>query len=368
MSPQYHVIYDDDLTTFKATSEIGEIKLWKGLSKNIDRTPLQIKFSDKDTFNKSDQPAHSLAGLETLCIDVTGNSATIPESNSTSAVLPSKSQASNLQRKHKQTPVSPKQNSVPQSQGKADSTRLATGTEHPQTGRTSRVSEGEFNSSEGALQKQKEARTKRLLARNRGKANPLPKQKQNKHIPVLKRPKRKEPTPDPSPSRREATPARRKRARRISKRLLRQKRLTALAQMAEHLHQDPIECLKVTVSDYFATFASLNLLDNNQINQTHPLAYAAGKTSANPNILSHSKAMKAPDKDLFIQAMVQELLNMNKKKIIKVIPKHSIPRRAKILRSVWSHRRKTKPTGEIYQHRSRICADGSVQVQGINFQ
>ena len=92
--------------------------------------------------------------------------------------------------------------------------------------------------------------------------------------------------------------------------------------------------MNILTSDYFANYASLHSLDGNQLNDTHPLAYAAGKTESNPNILSHSRAMKAPDQDLFIQAMVQELTKMNKKEIIKIIPKHKILRYTKILRSV----------------------------------
>lgn len=125
-----------------------------------------------------------------------------------------------------------------------------------------------------------------------------------------------------------------KRARRLSKRLLRQKRLKAIAHLATEYHTNPDQSLNILTSDYFANYASLYSLDDNQFNYIHLLAYAAGKTESNPNIHSHSTAMKAPDKELFIQAMVRELSKMNKKEIIKIIPKHKIPRYTKILRSV----------------------------------
>ena len=39
------------------------------------------------------------------------------------------------------------------------------------------------------------------------------------------------------------------------------------------------------------------MIDGNQHNDTHPLAYAAGGLGPNPNILNHDAAMKAVDNE-----------------------------------------------------------------------
>eukprot|EP00957_Ditylum_brightwellii_P079360 6033720-Ditylum_brightwellii.AAC.1 len=79
------------------------------------------------------------------------------------------------------------------------------------------------------------------------------------------------------------------------------------------------------------------------MNEFHPLALVAG-TKANPNVLSHREAMKAEDCEFFIQATEEEIERMVENNIFEVLPHSRVPTYQKALRSVWSHRRKTKPT------------------------
>eukprot|EP00957_Ditylum_brightwellii_P107160 8175538-Ditylum_brightwellii.AAC.1 len=58
----------------------------------------------------------------------------------------------------------------------------------------------------------------------------------------------------------------------------------------------------------------LTALPNGEINEFYLLALVAG-TSANPNTLSHRDAMKAKDRDQFLQAMEEEIENMIEKKM-----------------------------------------------------
>eukprot|EP00957_Ditylum_brightwellii_P016610 1248623-Ditylum_brightwellii.AAC.1 len=60
----------------------------------------------------------------------------------------------------------------------------------------------------------------------------------------------------------------------------------------------------------------LTALSNGETNEFHPLALVAG-TNANPNILSHKDAMKADDKDKFLQVMEEEVENMIEKDIFE---------------------------------------------------
>jgi len=96
------------------------------------------------------------------------------------------------------------------------------------------------------------------------------------------------------------------------------------------------------------------------------LAYVA--KNGNPNILTHRDAMKADDNDQFLVSMKEEIDNLLKNQIYEVVPIDTVPRNKTILDAVWSHRRKQKPDGTVYRHRSRICANGKQQVKGHDFQ
>lgn len=109
---------------------------------------------------------------------------------------------------------------------------------------------------------------------------------------------------------------------------------------------------------------SLSSLDDNQINHYEPHALVA---SANPNILGHRDAMKADDFEKFLDSMDDEMERLFKEEIIEVVPRSQVPEGQKVLRAVWSHRRKTTPDGVVYRHRSRICADGSQQTYGMDY-
>eukprot|EP00957_Ditylum_brightwellii_P149598 11391487-Ditylum_brightwellii.AAC.1 len=79
------------------------------------------------------------------------------------------------------------------------------------------------------------------------------------------------------------------------------------------------------------------------MNESHPLALVAGR-KANPNVLSHREAMKAQDHELFIQAMEEEIKRMVEKENVEVVPCSHAPTYQTVLRAIWSHRRKAKPT------------------------
>eukprot|EP00957_Ditylum_brightwellii_P189220 14402755-Ditylum_brightwellii.AAC.1 len=77
--------------------------------------------------------------------------------------------------------------------------------------------------------------------------------------------------------------------------------------------------------------------------------------------------MKSDDKDQFHKAMEEEIERMIEKETFEVVPRSRVPSYQKVLKAVWSHRRKTKSTSEVYHHRSRICANGSQQTYSIDY-
>merc|ERR1712127_638239 len=83
----------------------------------------------------------------------------------------------------------------------------------------------------------------------------------------------------------------------------------------------------------------LNTLLDDTINELQPMhVYAAANT--NPNILGHSAAMRAKDADEFLKSMKQEIDRLIEYDIFDVVDINTIPKNTKILRAIWSHRRK----------------------------
>ena len=76
--------------------------------------------------------------------------------------------------------------------------------------------------------------------------------------------------------------------------------------------------------------------------------------------------MKAVDRDKFKISMGEELDKMWDNKIYEIIKKSEVIKGYSILQSVWIHRHKTTSDGNVYRHRSRLCADGSTHKYGLD--
>ena len=98
-----------------------------------------------------------------------------------------------------------------------------------------------------------------------------------------------------------------------------------------------------------------------------PLAFAVDGHGPNPNVLNHKQAMEASDREQFELVMTEEMDNLVKNGIYEIVLRSSVSVQKSILRSVWSHRRKTRPDDEIYRYKSRIYANGSTQKYGIDY-
>ena len=80
------------------------------------------------------------------------------------------------------------------------------------------------------------------------------------------------------------------------------------------------------------------------------------------------QALKQPDKEEFLKAMIKEIDTHQKRKHWKVIPIKEVPENVKILDSIWAMRRKRKiGTGEISKYKARLNAHGGQQEHGINY-
>ena len=66
-------------------------------------------------------------------------------------------------------------------------------------------------------------------------------------------------------------------------------------------------------------------------------------------------------------SMVEELDKVWESNIHEIIKKSEVRLGHSILRSVWLHRYKTTPDGDMYCHILRLCADGGTQKFGLDY-
>ena len=96
-----------------------------------------------------------------------------------------------------------------------------------------------------------------------------------------------------------------------------------------------------------------------------PIAFAA---SSNPDILYWDQAMRAHDRDKFIEAVGVELDGHKKMGNYEPIPLSKIPKGAKLIDMVWSMRRKRRiNTQEVYKWKARLNVHGGQQEHGVHY-
>ena len=97
----------------------------------------------------------------------------------------------------------------------------------------------------------------------------------------------------------------------------------------------------------------------------NPMAFTA---IDNPDILYWDQAMKAHDRDKFMEAVRVELDGHEKMGNYEPIPLNKVPKGTKLLDMVWSMRRKRKiKTQEVYKWKARLNVHGGQQVHGVHY-
>ena len=95
------------------------------------------------------------------------------------------------------------------------------------------------------------------------------------------------------------------------------------------------------------------------------MAFAA---TTNPDILYWDQAMKAPDRDKFIEAVRIKLDGHKKMGNYEPMPLNEVPAGTRLLDMVWSMRRKRKiKTQEVYKWKARLHVHGGQQVHGVHY-
>lgn len=98
----------------------------------------------------------------------------------------------------------------------------------------------------------------------------------------------------------------------------------------------------------------------------HPLSFAA--SLADEDTMYLHQAQRQPDWPEFCKAMISELEAHSQREHWTILPASAVPEGHKIMRAVWSMKRKRKvATGEVYKWKARLCVDGSSQEHGVNY-
>ena len=96
-----------------------------------------------------------------------------------------------------------------------------------------------------------------------------------------------------------------------------------------------------------------------------PIAFAA---SSNPDFLYWDQAMKARDRDKFIEAVDKELDDHEKMGNYKHIPLSNLPKGMKLINMVWSMRRKRRiNTQQVYKWKARLNVHRGQQEHGVHY-
>jgi hypothetical protein len=101
------------------------------------------------------------------------------------------------------------------------------------------------------------------------------------------------------------------------------------------------------------------------INQ-FPMALKAAY-GKDPDTPTYAEAMSGADREMFEEAMVQEITELEEHKTWKTVLKSSVPKNCKVLPSTWVFRIKRYPDGRHRKYKARFCVRGDRQVEGIDY-
>ena len=321
ITPQYHVLFDDDFHTVTSASEDDEIEVWKGLFKTNSKSGIINQFKDKDKFS-FDSPQINV-------MDLSSKGIANPVVNQQPLSNPRTKEHRKI-KKFNKTNVNTvgltnnNHSSVPNGTHVVRN-QLITGTEPvpavTQNSRKEEVviqSEGATNSnhfeesdelmtSEGATSVTQQIQKKVTFAKSCKKPATSSKEKKRKPKFVFDASK---------------DTVRTHSSQRISTR--KRKRTKPFISAFHSMCYRATKFNKLSSSKQIKScnsinnYANLAKLSNGEFNSIHPLAFAAGNLSANPNILNHRDAMKPADVKIFHNSMDEEMEKCEKNGIYEL--------------------------------------------------
>ena len=130
----------------------------------------------------------------------------------------------------------------------------------------------------------------------------------------------------------------------------------------------------VTSAKTARIFANMQIVDDGSpegsFNIDNPLVYNSMLNAMNnkEDILTQGDMLKAPDREKFLEAQAPELEGLQDMEVFEFVKISDLPPKTKLLNAIWSYRRKRRPDGTLLKYKARLCADGSKQKKGIDYQ
>ena len=97
----------------------------------------------------------------------------------------------------------------------------------------------------------------------------------------------------------------------------------------------------------------------------HLISFAAN--TKDPDTMTLQEALRQEDRDEFLKAMKKELEDHINRKHWKVVPLSAVPKNRTPIPMVWSMKRKRNPLGDIIKWKARLCAGGHKQIHGLDY-
>ena len=95
----------------------------------------------------------------------------------------------------------------------------------------------------------------------------------------------------------------------------------------------------------------------------------AFKAVADPDTMYWHQAMREPDRNLFEEAMIKEIVDQRKNGNFTIVPRSRIPVGHRIFPAVWQMRRKRDiKTQEVKKYKARLNLDGSRMRHGVDYE
>jgi hypothetical protein len=103
-----------------------------------------------------------------------------------------------------------------------------------------------------------------------------------------------------------------------------------------------------------------------QDEMTDPIAFLSHHSD--PDTMYFHEAMRQPDREDFIKAVIKEINDHIDRRHWILVPREKVPKGTKILDSVWAMKRKRDlVTRQIYKHKARLNVHGGQQQFGVNY-
>jgi hypothetical protein len=103
-----------------------------------------------------------------------------------------------------------------------------------------------------------------------------------------------------------------------------------------------------------------------QDDMSDPIAFLSHHSD--PDTMYFHEAVKQPDREEFIKAIIKEINDHIDRNHWVLVPRNKVPKGTKILASVWAMKRKRDlVTRQIHKHKARLNVHGGQQQYGINY-